>query len=60
MSDTTMSRPVPAEPSKQPPTPAQPMSVAAFDSALAADRTGLLSRRTLLRTGAIGVGFVPL
>src|SRR4051794_12827106 len=31
------------------------MSVAAFDSALAADRTGLLSRRTLLRAGAVGV-----
>jgi FtsP/CotA-like multicopper oxidase with cupredoxin domain len=34
------------------------MSVAAFDSALAADRTGLLSRRTLLRAGAIGVAVV--
>jgi FtsP/CotA-like multicopper oxidase with cupredoxin domain len=58
VSDTTMSRPVPAEPSTAPPAPVQPMSVAAFDSALAADRTGLLSRRTLLRTGAIGVAVV--
>jgi FtsP/CotA-like multicopper oxidase with cupredoxin domain len=58
VSDTTMSQPVPAEPGTQPPTPAQPMSVAAFDSALAADRTGLLSRRTLLRAGALGVAVV--
>ena len=58
MSDITVSRPVPAEPSTQPPTPAQPLSVAAFDSALDADRTGLLSRRTLLRAGAVGVAVV--
>jgi FtsP/CotA-like multicopper oxidase with cupredoxin domain len=58
VSDTTVSQPVPPEPSTQPPTPAQPMSVAAFDSALAADRTGQLSRRTLLRAGALGVAVV--
>ena len=57
MSDTTLSRPSP-EPSTQPPPSTQPMSVAAFDSALAADRTGLLARRTLLRAGAIGVAVV--
>ena len=59
MSDITVSRPVPPEPSTQPPTPAQPIVVAAFDSALAADRTGLVpSRRTLLRAGAIRVAVV--